>query len=132
MAANGPFPVGSTVILRRFAKGGWQVMSAYPPGYTIPSSGMPLEFRSRDLDKVYDYLLEFHEDDKIAAGHPAARDETSPPGSIPNGALVRMERRTDGWHAIVDYPEGGMSFRFGAYDSIGAVLEGMKLQYGAS
>lgn len=133
MSANEPFPMKSQVILRRFCGDGWQLMAAYPAGYTVPSVGMPMErLKLNDLSAVYARLLDHHEDEKIATGHPEARDESSPTGTIPDGALVFIERRRDGWHLTVDYPSGGLSGRATPYHSLGAALEGLKLNYSVS
>ena len=129
MAANGPFPIGSHIVLRR-VKDGWQVMSSYPKGYTITENGMPFETRRQaDLAAVYVYLLHFHQDDVITSGHAPQNGPTTLPSAIPDGAIVDIERRADGWHSVVDFASGGLVFRSAAYRSIGEVLEGLRLNH---
>lgn len=126
----GPMPIGSHLVLRK-VEGGWQVVSHYPLGYSIPKSAMPYDTRrKRSLAAALEFIGQFHTDPYFSAGHPPAPDADGKPRTpIRNGTHLVMEMQSNGWNVAMSYSEGGASFRMSTYRSMAEVFEGIRLLY---
>lgn len=124
---NTEYPIGAHVLIYR-NNNAWSVISCFPAGYNIPLTAMNFDIRTKStLHEVYSLITKHHADPQLSGGHEPAKDETSEPTAVPNGAIIDIERDKNSWKAILRYPDKGMRFRSAPFKSIKDVFENITL-----
>jgi hypothetical protein len=112
--------------------GGWYVHSVYPPGFQIPSSGMPAEPHfEKSLSEALSHIKKFHSDDEVPGGTQPSADPTGgQPEPYAEGTAIWLHRKSNGWMPVTRFPGGGISQRMATYSTLQDAFEGQRLLYG--